>query len=225
MLCNNCVITSITWCITCSTPYYMHYMLFYMRITCSIIQHNPITCSITCHLHDQLHAITCSTVLLHAPLHANYMINYMLDYMQHHSITCSITWQLHNQLHDLLHTQLTTITCIEWHKISWAHDHVFLAPPSTPKKSPSFSASGAQDRRRRLWRLMRGLLERILLSCHKHENTGLESVLRPLPAKKSIYSYKTNKQINDTGFQYLRNLCWIPAASRKRNRTVLGSTN
>ena len=176
MLCNNCVITSITWCITCSTPYYMHYMLFYMRITCSIIQHNPITCSITCHLHDQLHAITCSTVLLHAPLHANYMINYMLDYMQHHSITCSITWQLHNQLHDLLHTQLPTITCIEWHKISWAHDHVFLAPPSTPKKSPSFSASGAQDRRRRLWRLMRGLLERILLSCPKHENTGLESV-------------------------------------------------
>jgi hypothetical protein len=84
----------------------MHYMLFYMQITCSIIQHNPITCSITCHLHDQLHAITCSTVLLHAPLHANYMINYMLDYMQHHSITCSITWQLHNQLHDLLHTQL-----------------------------------------------------------------------------------------------------------------------
>ena len=147
-----------------------------MRITCSIIQHNPITCSITCHLHDQLHAITCSTVLLHAPLHANYMINYMLDYMQHHSITCSITWQLHNQLHDLLHTQLPTITCIEWHEISWAHDHVFLAPPSTPKKSPSFSASGAQDRRRRLWRLVRGLLERILLSCPKHENTGLESV-------------------------------------------------
>ena len=225
MLCNNCVITSITWCITCSTPYYMHYMLCYMHITCSIIQHNPITCSITCHLHDQLHAITCSTVLLHAPLHANYMINYVLDYMQHHSITCYITWQLHDQLHDSLHTQLPTITCIEWHGISWAHDHVFLVPPSTPKKSPSLSASGAQDSRRRLRQLMRGLLERILLSCHKHENTGLESVLRPLPAKKSIYSYKTNKQINDTGFQYLRNLCWIPAASRKRNRTVLGSTN
>ena len=176
MLCNNCVITSITWCITCSTPYYMHYMLFYMRITCSIIQHNPITCSITCHLHDQLHAITCSTVLLHAPLHANYMINYMLDYMQHHSITCSITWQLHNQLHDLLHTQLPTITCIELHEISWAHDHVFLVQPSTPKKPPSLSASGAQDSRRRLRQLMRGLLERILLSCPKHENTGLESV-------------------------------------------------
>ena len=34
----------------------------------------------------------------------------------------------------------------------------------------------------------------------------LPFVLRPLPAEKSIYSYKTNKQINDTGFQYLRNL-------------------
>ena len=156
MLCNNCVITSITWCITCSTPYYMHYMLFYMRITCSIIQHNPITCSITCHLHDQLHAIACSTVLLHAPLHANYMINYMLDYMQHHSITCFITWQLHNQLHDLLHTQLPTITCIAWHE---AMITCFL-----------------EDSRRRLRRLMRGLLERILFSCPEHENTGLESV-------------------------------------------------
>ena len=60
--------------------------------------------------------------------------------------------------------------------------------------------------------------------------------LRPLPAEKRIFSYKTNKQINgielywvpqinDTGFQYLRNLCWTPAESRKRNRTILGSTN
>ena len=38
-------------------------------------------------------------------------------------------------------------------------------------------------------------------------------------------------QINDTGFQYLRNLCWIPAESRKRNNytgfhklTILGSS-
>ena len=126
------------------------------------------------------------------PLHAAlsyYMLHYMpitwsitwfitCDYMpvQHHSITCSITWQLHNQLHDLLHTQLPTITCIKWHEISWAHDHVFLVPPSTPKKSPSLSASGAQDSRRRLRRLMRGLLERILLSCPEHENTGLGPV-------------------------------------------------
>ena len=100
------------------------------------------------------------------------------DYMQHHSITCSITWQLHDQLHDSIHTQLPTITswCTAWHEISWVHDHVFLVQPFTPKKSPSLSASCAQDRRRRLWRLMRGLLERILLSCPKHENTWLESV-------------------------------------------------
>ena len=32
-------------------------------------------------------------------------------------------------------------------------------------------------------------------------------------------------QIKDTGFQYLRNLCWTPAESRKRNRTILDSTN
>ena len=39
------------------------------------------------------------------------------------------------------------------------------------------------------------------------------------------------RQINDTGFQYLRNLCWIPAESRKRNNytwfhklTILGSS-
>ena len=103
----------------------------------------------------------------------NYMLNYMLKsyYMLHYmpttcSITCSITChymqhnpitcQLHAQLHDSLHTQLPTITCIAWHEpmITW-----FL-----------------EDSRRRLRRLMRGLLERILLSCPKHENTGLESV-------------------------------------------------
>ena len=162
----------------------MHYMLCYMRITCSIIQHNPITYSTTCHL------LSCSTWSI------------TCDYMQHYPITCSITCQSHDQLHDSLHV----ITCstiplhhdvplhdnyiinymihyilnylplYAWHEISWAPDQVFLAPPSTPKKSPSLSASCAQDCRRRLLRLMRGLLERILLSCPKHENTGLESV-------------------------------------------------
>ena len=160
-------------------------------------------------------------------------------YIQHHPITCSITWHLHAQLHDSLHTQLRTITCIAWHAISWAHDPVFPAPPSTAKESSSLSAGGAQDSRYRLRRLMRCLLERILLSCPKHENTGLESVRimesnelvalkinvvgHILPAEKRIFSYKTNKQINDTGFQYLT------SAGLQQNleieTTILGSTN
>ena len=168
------VITDLLHSITCFPSHYMHYMLCYMLIACSIIyyrlhympttwsitchymQHHPITCSITCQLHDQLHdslhVITCSTIPLHVPLHDNCIINYMIHYL------------------------LNYLPLYAWHEISWAHDHVFLAPPSTPKKSPSLSASGAQDRRRRLRRLMRGLLERSLLSCPKHENTGLESV-------------------------------------------------
>ena len=118
MLCKKCVITSITWSITCNTPYCMHYTLCYLCISCSII-------------------------LLHAPLHANYMINYMplhaalsyymlhympitwsitwfiiCDYMQHHSISCSITWQLHDQLHDSLHSTYSTtyhyMHCMAW---------------------------------------------------------------------------------------------------------------
>ena len=115
---------------------------------------------------------------------------------------------------------------------------MFPAPPSTAKESSSLSAGGAQDSRYRLRRLMRGLLERILLSCPKHENTGLESVRimesnelvalkinvvgHILPAEKRIFSYKTNKQI-DTGFQYLN------SAGLQQNleieTTILGSTN
>ena len=136
-------------------------------------------------LHAKLHAKLHAQILLHAPLHANYMLNYMLNYMplhaaqsyylfhympipcsitwfitchyiQHHPITCSITCQLHAQLHDSLHTQLPTITCIAWHE-------------------PMITCF-LEDSRRRLRRLMRGLLERILFSCPEHENTGLESV-------------------------------------------------
>ena len=83
MLCNNCVITSITWCITCSTPYYMHYMLCYMLITCSILLLHAL-------LHTKYMFITCSTILLHAALHAPLHaapFDYMLYYLQHHSIT------------------------------------------------------------------------------------------------------------------------------------------
>ncbi len=79
MHCNRSVITSITWCITCSLIHYMlHNMLHY-------IQHHPITGSITWQLHAQLHvslyAITSSTISLHVPLHDNYMLNYMLHYI------------------------------------------------------------------------------------------------------------------------------------------------
>ena len=97
-------------------------------------------------------------------------------YMQHYPIACSITCQLHDQLHDSLHTLLPNITCIAWHEISWAHDPVFPAPPSTAKESSSLSAGSARDSRRLLRRLMRGLRDRVLLSCPEHENTGLESV-------------------------------------------------
>ena len=131
MLCNRAVITSITWCITCSLIHYMlNYMLNYMLKSYYMLHYMPTTCSITC-------SITC-------------------HYMQHNPITCSITCQLHAQLHDSLHTQLPTITCIAWHE-------------------PMITCF-LEDSRRRLRRLMRGLLERILFSCPEHENTGLESV-------------------------------------------------
>ena len=127
MLCNRSVITSITWCITCSLIHYMlNYMLNYMLKSYYMLHYMPTTCSITC-------SITC-------------------HYMQHNPITC----QLHAQLHDSLHTQLPTITCIAWHE-------------------PMITCF-LEDSRRRLRRLMRGLLERILFSCPEHENTGLESV-------------------------------------------------
>ena len=127
MLCNRAVITSITWCITCSLIHYMlYYMLNYMLKSYYMLHYMPTTCSITC-------SITC-------------------HYMQHNPITC----QLHAQLHDSLHTQLPTITCIAWHE-------------------PMITCF-LEDSRRRLRRLMRGLLERILFSCPEHENTGLESV-------------------------------------------------
>ena len=87
MLCNRAVITSITWCITCSLIHYMlNYMLNYMLKSYYMLHYMPTTCSITC-------SITC-------------------HYMQHNPITC----QLHAQLHDSLHTQLPTITCIAWHE-------------------------------------------------------------------------------------------------------------
>ena len=125
--CNRSVITSITWCITCSLIHYMlNYMLNYMLKSYYMLHYMPTTCSITC-------SITC-------------------HYMQHNPITC----QLHAQLHDSLHTQLPTITCIAWHE-------------------PMITCF-LEDSRRRLRRLMRGLLERILFSCPEHENTGLESV-------------------------------------------------
>ena len=84
-------------------------------------------------------------------LKSYYMLHYMpttcsitcsitCHYMQHNPITC----QLHAQLHDSLHTQLPTITCIAWHE-------------------PMITCF-LEDSRRRLRRLMRGLLERILFS-------------------------------------------------------------
>ena len=78
MPCNKCVITTITWCITCSTIL-LH--ASHALLHAHTMQHHPITCSITCQLHDQLHAITCSTIPLHVPLHGNYMINYMIHYI------------------------------------------------------------------------------------------------------------------------------------------------
>ena len=137
--------------------------------------------------------ITCSTIPLHVPLHDNYMINYMIHYI------------------------LNYLPLHAWHEISWAHDHMFLVPPSTPKKSPSLSASGAQDSRRRLRQLMRGLLERILLSCHKHENTGLESV------RIMKHGLSNSKWVGESN--PLQKSKWVGESNPPQNSKWVGESN
>ena len=167
MLCNRAaVITSITWCITCSLIHYMlNYMLNYMLKSYYMLHYMPTTCSITC-------SITC-------------------HYMQHNHITCSITCQLHAQLHDSLHTQLPNITWIAWHEPKIT---CFLCCLPQSRIPPSLSAGCGQDSHRPLRRLMRGLLERILSSCPEHENTGLESVR--IIKSPHLFLWSTSDRLN-----------------------------
>ena len=101
MPCNKSVITSITWCITCSLINYTGMLNYMLK------------------LHAPLHA----HYMLNSPLHANYMLNYMLNYMPLHD-------QLHASLHAITSSTIPLHVLLhDIHMLNYMIHYILNYPP------------------------------------------------------------------------------------------------